>query len=130
MAIIIFLAGVCCGLFIGGIHPRLPWRQGNPEEKVLKNLSSKFGNRLDLTEEQKEKLSQILARHRQSMEKLREEIKPRFESLKNSIREEINLILDDRQKEKFGAMAKKFEKHGARHGRRRGDKDIPLKQER
>ncbi len=113
LAVIIFFVGLACGLLIDRLipsfrmYPRLHWEQKNNREKIPGRLSSKFSEELNLTEEQKRKLSQILDKYKMEMDKLREESNPKFRELRDSMKEEIKSILNAEQKEKFIRMTEK-----------------------
>lgn len=120
LAVVIFTVGVFCGLFLDRlgpsykIYPRLRWVQRCREEKIVGQLRDRFSKKLDLAKEQKEKLSQILNKHKTAMEELKKEIGPKFKELKNSMKEEIKSILSDKQKEKFDRMTERYEKRKKR----------------
>lgn len=123
LAGVIFVVGVFCGLFLDRLIPSYRMYPGIPrgnkyyEGKILDGLSSRFSKNLNLTEEQREKLSQILDKHKEAMEKLRKDIRPKFEELRNSMKEEIKSIFNDKQKEKFDRMTEEREKRGKRRKR-------------
>ncbi len=113
LAVVIFVVGLCCGLFLGRLipsyrmRPRISRDYKHHEEKISNRLSRRFSEKLDLTEEQKRKLSQILDKYKIEMEKLRKDAGPKFKELRNSMKEEIKTILNDQQKDKFIKMTER-----------------------
>jgi Spy/CpxP family protein refolding chaperone len=72
-------------------------------------MLERFSSRLDLTPEQKKEIADILETKRQSIIALRAEIRPRFEEIRNSARQEIRKRLNPAQQQKFDAMQAEWE---------------------
>jgi hypothetical protein len=102
---------LCVGLAVGaafGWWGSQYWedrRNKDPYAWMLKRFSSK----LDLTAEQKKEIGGILEANRQSIVALRTEVRPRFEKIRNSAREEIRKQLRPEQQQKFDAMQTEWE---------------------
>jgi hypothetical protein len=74
-------------------------------------MLERFSSRLDLTPQQKKDIAEILEAKRQSITALRAEIRPRFEEIRNSTREEIRRLLTVDQQKKFDEMQSEWESH-------------------
>lgn len=81
------------------------WRGQDRYNWMLERFSSK----LALTPEQKREVSEILEAKRQSIDALRAEIRPRFEEIRNSTRQEIRKRLTPEQRQKFDALQEEWE---------------------
>lgn len=120
LALIIFLVGIACGLLFDRLipfcrmYPRLRGEQKFRGQKIPERLSVRFSEELDLSEEQRGKLLLILDKYKMEMEKLRKESRPKFKELRDSMKEEIKSILNDKQKEKFIRMTEKEKKREQR----------------
>ncbi|MFH1723995.1 MAG: hypothetical protein ABII00_05160 [Elusimicrobiota bacterium] len=98
------LAGAACGLW----SARCAYRKhshGKSYEWILK----RFSRKLDLTDDQKEKVAAVLKDKRDKIKELRAEIRPRFKALHDSTGEDIRKHLDPEQRQKFDAMRAKWE---------------------
>ena len=73
-------------------------------------LGNRFSKNLNLTDEQKNKLNQILGKNKDVMKNLRKEIEPKFNKVRDSLETEISSILNDEQKQKFEKMIEKTRK--------------------
>ncbi len=76
---------------------------------MANRMMNGMSRRLALTEEQKNKLAPIFKKHKEEMDALAKTIRPKFETLKNKMDEELKSILDDKQKARFEKMRKRFE---------------------
>ena len=72
-------------------------------------MLERFSSRLDLTPQQKKEIAELLEAKRQSITALRAEIRPRFEEIRNSTRQEIRKRLTPEQQQKFDAMHEEWE---------------------
>jgi Spy/CpxP family protein refolding chaperone len=75
------------------------------KEKMLNH----FSKELDLTLEQRVKVKAIFAEKKKEMDKLRGDLRPRFEALRKSTHEEIKAILNKDQQIKLDKMEVKFD---------------------
>jgi|GEM_PF-1460141 len=69
-------------------------------------LLEKFGSKLDLTADQKVKVAAILDVKRQKIDRIRSEVRPRYEEVRLNAREEIRLLLNAEQQKKFEELEK------------------------
>ncbi|MCI0527822.1 MAG: hypothetical protein L0Y56_10330 [Nitrospira sp.] len=72
-------------------------------------MLERFSTKLSLTPEQKKEIADILEAKRQSIIALRAEVRPRFEEIRNSARDEIRKRLTPEQQQKFDAMQAEWE---------------------
>ena len=121
IGVIVLLTGIISGLLLDRVffYPRFSrktFRGSGYHEKHKDRLVNKFCKKLDLTSEQREKLCAIMDKHRKSMQALRKEMDPKFDNMKEALKKEINLILNDEQKKKFEELHKKLEEKRKRRG--------------
>jgi len=98
-----FSLGATLGYFVP--HPP-SFKEGRAhksfgERDMKKKMLEKMSRKLDLTEDQKEKVRQIFETSAPSMRKLHELTKPRFDEIRNTARTEIRKILTPDQIIKF-----------------------------
>jgi Spy/CpxP family protein refolding chaperone len=67
-------------------------------------MVERFSKKLDLTPDQQRAIAAILEENRQKIKALRAEIRPKFEEIRQSTREEIRQHLAPEQQVKFDAM--------------------------
>lgn len=93
-------AGVAAGLGRerGGGHGRDP-------ERYQRMLNHELG----LTTNQQDSVKSILARHRQAMDSVWQDVQPRVETLRTIIRSEIARQLTPEQQEKFDKMNQRID---------------------
>jgi Spy/CpxP family protein refolding chaperone len=105
--VISLLIGFVLGAALGWLGSQYSedWRGKDRYSWMLE----RFSTELDLTPEQKKEIADILEAKRQSIIALRAEIRPRFEEIRNSAREEIRKRLTLEQQEKFDAMQAEWE---------------------
>jgi len=86
----------------------------------LRRQVQHFSRQLDLTPEQRDQLTVILENKREKLHDLNREIRPRFQEIRESTREEIRKILTPEQQKKFESMrAERRGRLGANDLRRR-----------
>jgi len=115
LVFVVFLVGVICGFVIDRllISKRMPFHrqphQGQ-EIKIPHVLGNRFSKNLNLTDEQKNKLNQILEKNKDVMKNLRNEMEPKFNKVRASLETEIKSILNDEQRQQFEKIAEKARK--------------------
>ncbi|HEY9282481.1 MAG TPA: periplasmic heavy metal sensor [Pyrinomonadaceae bacterium] len=116
-ALLIFLLGVAAGTLAplayrgwarGGGHPRMSGR-GDHFEEMLK--------RLELRDEQKAQVKQILTETREQFRALRREARPRELEIRRRTDERLRQVLSDEQWEKFQTEMRERRGRGRRGGR-------------
>ena len=103
------IAALVVGLIVGSLGTlrcersefRGAWK--NPRA-FQKHMMEHFTDKLKLTPGQKEKVSAILNDARSKIDVLRQEVRPRFEEVRNSSRAEILKLLMPEQRKKFDEM--------------------------
>ena len=70
---------------------------------------------LELTEDQQAEVESILARRESDMAELWQEVRPRYDALRDTIRTKIMDVLTEEQQQKYGELLE--------HGSRRGERD-------
>ena len=114
------MTGLLVGLLIGGVAGRfIPfWRfahhgPGNGhEERMLRRLDKRLG----LDEQQRTKITAILASTRQKMEALLAEGRPKFEALRKDTGNQIRSLLRPDQQTKFDALQAEMDEHRRKFG--------------
>lgn len=76
---------------------RRPWAEDKRSERMVRYFSRK----LDLSEEQKTQLIAILESKREKIRSLNQEMRPRFQEIREATRAEIRSILTPEQQVKF-----------------------------
>ena len=129
-AVVIFLLGVAAGTLAplayrgwargGGGPPRM-MRRGDGFERMLE--------RLELKDEQKAQVKQILAETREQFRALRREGEPREQELRRRTDERLRQVLNEEQWEKFQSeMRERRGRRGGRGGRDGGNTPSDEKQ--
>ncbi|MGH7496511.1 MAG: hypothetical protein ACREOO_29530 [bacterium] len=70
-----------------------------------------FSDQLELTSDQQAALDSILASNRQQFDELRRRLHPRFSALRDSLDQQILVILTPEQREKFHALKRRAPRH-------------------
>ncbi len=99
-----FVAG---GLTVSGLKAacfQKSWKHGDMKTHIMK----KFDKKLNLTEDQKQKVSAIFDETHPKMMALRAETRPKFEALKTEASQKIRLLLTEDQQVKFDQMEAKW----------------------
>ena len=94
-------AATQCGSGRGGHH--------GGSSQFQQRLLERFSRKLQLTPEQRTKVSGILAAKAQKMEALRQEVRPKFEELRTSTGTEIRQVLTREQQARFDQMEAQWE---------------------
>jgi Spy/CpxP family protein refolding chaperone len=81
------------------------WKKGNMKQRMVEKMSRE----LQLSAEQKTQVQAILEAKHPQMMALHEEMRPKFEALRNTTHEEIRKVLNPEQQVKFDAFSKKHE---------------------
>lgn len=111
--VLTFICGTIFGVLISRhIHHKIMGGFLGPDkvehkERILKMFSRK----LDLNEEQKIKLGDILDKHKKRLDELRDTFVPNFKKIHEEIQKDIKGILNSDQIEQFDKMTKRFERH-------------------
>ena len=105
----IFLLGIAAGLLGGHLfYARLLARPGGPPELGSRHFARHLERALELSDEQKVEIEQVLADTRETSQKFRREMEPRVRELLESTRDEIEKVLTPEQLEKFEELRKKL----------------------
>ena len=117
------IVALAIGIIIGAVgHMRCLPLMGHGEwknpEKMHQHIMKEFTSKLNLTTDQQQKVSVILDDTRAKISALRQEVRPRFENIRNASKAQIRELLTPGQQEKFDAMTAKME---ARMEKRRGE---------
>jgi hypothetical protein len=100
--IVSLFIGVALGAALGWWGSQYSEDRGGKDH--YSQMLERFSAKLNLTPEQKKEIAGILEAKRQNIIALRAEIRPRFEEIRNSARQEIRKHLNPEQQQKFDTM--------------------------
>lgn len=107
--IVVFAAGVIAGvLFDNYIIDKKPRRSERPRSSVRFPTLEMMAEELSLTQEQQEKFREIFRNNEERLKNYRSEIHERYASLRAQLKEEIDSVLTEEQRNKFQAMIDKY----------------------
>jgi Spy/CpxP family protein refolding chaperone len=129
LILVTFVAGGAVGTLISdaweeGEHPSEEGdrdREGRDGERERKPYSERLGDALDLTAAQRESVSVIMQRRQDGLRRIWAETRPRFDSLRLEIREEIKKQLNEEQKATFQEMIARSDSSRAAHEAREAE---------
>jgi hypothetical protein len=109
LALLIFLAGGIVGgvLTAGAIFRSVHRAIAHPEE-APQRITARLSRRLDLTDDQREKVHQIIASRQQSLLEIRRDVQPRVETQLEQLESEIAAVLNAKQQDEWRTMVNTF----------------------
>src|SRR5688572_7922879 len=107
------LVAFVIGAIVGGFAVTRSFERPMPR-KGGAHLVEKFSRELNLSSEQKEQVRRILKSKREQFRALRDQLKPRFDELRNSSRSEIEKILTPEQIPAFRQMEQRWKEKRTR----------------
>jgi hypothetical protein len=111
LALLIFLAGsVVGGAFTAGVIARSVQRAIAHPEEAPTRITARLARRLDLTDDQRERVRQIIASKQQSLLEIRRDVQPRVETQLEQLESEIAAVLNPKQQEEWRTMVTTFRK--------------------
>lgn len=110
--ILSFALGGTLGYFVP--HPRADFKSfggpgGKGGERMKKMMLDKMSTELNLSENQKKQVQEIFESHAPKMKVLHEEMRPKFDAIRNETQEQIKKVLTPEQAVKFEALNKRME---------------------
>jgi Spy/CpxP family protein refolding chaperone len=123
-ATLLLLATFTGGVLAGGAAVAVADRGDAPRARKQHRHTSSDNHiefmtrRLDLTPAQRDSVQAILGRHKPKMDSIWRELGPRFETIKDSISNEIRRQLTPEQQTKYSEMLERFEKERRNDERR------------
>ena len=110
--VLVYLIGLVSGSLVTRMRVARPFKPGikigrKMEDRMIKRLSS----RLELTEEQQEKLRLISEKKQPQMEELRKDMKAEMKKIKDKWHQDIKEILTEEQAVKLDALMEKRYNH-------------------
>lgn len=114
-AVIVVLGCIIIGFIAGLLLDRLFLLKYHPPRRSgLKEYRKEIIKRLNLTQTQQVQLDSILSWSQREFKNLSKELRPKYDSLKNALRDSIKAILNPEQIKEFEKMIKETEKNERR----------------
>lgn len=88
------------------------------DEKRYARMLERFNRELDLSPEQRDKVAAVLESKRLKVQALRAEVRPRFEELRRSAKDEIRALLRPEQKTAFEKLEARWAAKRQKMGQR------------
>jgi Spy/CpxP family protein refolding chaperone len=85
-------------------------REKEKRDDRPKTTIQRFADELGLTSDQRSRIEEILSRHREEMHEMWSEVRPRFRSLMDSARADIESVLTEEQTEQYRRLLER--EHG------------------
>ncbi len=106
-----FAGGALAGGAVIGLADRdkLPGRKSHDRHPGADDHIEFLSRKLELTPPQKDSVQSILERHKPAMDSLWRQLGPRFETIRDSISNEIRRQLTPTQKQSYTEMIRRFE---------------------
>jgi Spy/CpxP family protein refolding chaperone len=111
-AVLLLVAAFLLGGVVGGgtvAFGLQPGGRGGAHGRDPERYQRLLNHELDLTATQQDSVKIILARHRQAMDSVWQDVAPRVETLRSAIRSEIARQLTPEQQEKFDRMNQRMD---------------------
>jgi Spy/CpxP family protein refolding chaperone len=111
LLIAVFAGGALAGGAVIGLADRdkLPGRRSHHHDTGSDEHIEFMSRKLDLTPPQKDSVQAILERHKPAMDSLWRQLGPRFETIKDSISNEIRRQLTPKQQQAYTEMIRRFD---------------------
>ena len=111
--VISLLIGFALGTLFGQWYAhesfRSHWKHPGMRQRMREHMVEKMSKKLNLTKDQKARMTEIFEAKRPQMLALQAETRPKFEALRKSTQAEIRKILNSDQQKKFDEMHAKME---------------------
>lgn len=100
-ALVLYLAGVGTGFFVANSRTKdRPAFYESPRAS-MRDIMQRMESRLELSDDQKEKVSAILRARREKMHALIDGVRPQIKAAEKTMREKIEALLSEEQRAKF-----------------------------
>jgi hypothetical protein len=99
LLVAVFLAGGATGWAVSRATLVMPPRGGGPDA-----LTAYLARRLDLDAAQQDAVRAVLTRHHTEMQAIMSSVRPRLDSLRNTVRAEITAQLTPPQRERYARL--------------------------
>ncbi|HXJ31340.1 MAG TPA: periplasmic heavy metal sensor [Gemmatimonadales bacterium] len=104
LLVAVFLAGGATGWAVSRATLVMPPRGGGPDA-----LTAYLARRLNLDAAQQDAVRAVLTRHHTEMQAIMSSVRPRLDSLRNTVRAEITAQLTPPQRERYARLLKELE---------------------
>lgn len=113
-ALVLYLAGIGTGFFVADARTKDRQAFSERPRVSMRDIMQRMVSRLELSDEQQEKVSVILRARQEQMRSLMDEVRPQIKAAEKDMREKIESLLSEEQRAKFEEV---FTRRGMRPGR-------------
>lgn len=113
-ALVLCLVSFGTGFFVADSRTKDRRAFSGRQHVSMRNIMQRMESRLELSDEQKEKVSAILQARLEQMRLLMERVRPQIKDAEKAMREQIEALLSEEQRAKFEEV---FSHRGMRSGR-------------
>ena len=107
-----FAFGLVSGYALSGIRQSMQARKTVAAKKADSSAGvGKLSKKLNLSQQQKAQLADILLTRKRDIQALRSDFRPRYVALRETMKQEIQTVLDEQQKARFQSMTEQAEKN-------------------
>ncbi len=103
----VIVGGLGLGVYVAQAGGRLPFRE---PAKFQAHVLHRLSRDLDLRPDQRERVEAILRETGQEFAQLREEMRPRFQEIRERTRDRIRGVLDQQQQARFDKLTAEWER--------------------
>lgn len=111
LSLVVFLAGMASGAAVTVVYAvnRLQYAIHHPEVAPTR-MAAHLARRLDLTNEQRDEIEQIIARRQAAIAVIRRQFQPQVVEQLELVRGEVDDVLDDVQRTRWNELFEQFKK--------------------
>jgi len=112
LLLVIFAMGIVSGYGIGQIERRMATAHRKKAAAPASNPGiQKLSKKLRLSKRQKESIKHIVDVKRRDLQNLQAEFRPKYIAIRETVKQDIQTVLDEQQKQQFKSMTEKAEQN-------------------
>ena len=100
-ALVLYLVGIGTGFFVASSRAKSRPALSERPRVSMHDIMRRMESRLELNDDQKEKVSAILQAREKQMRSLMDEVRPQIKAAEKTMREKIEALLSEEQRAKF-----------------------------
>lgn len=100
-ALVLYLVGIGTGFFVASSRAKNRPALSERPRVSMHDIMQRMESRLELNDDQKEKVSAILQARQKQMRSLMDEVRPQIKAAEKTMREKIEALLSEEQRAKF-----------------------------